>query len=269
MPKFDELLILCDTYTPGIVCIVESWLSEGIEDAELCIPHYHILRHDRNRHGGGIILFVHDSMTCNVISKGPNDLELVLISVGPKTSTIKFCIGVFYRPPSSPYSCMDDFYSFWEDVDISTLSNLIFVGDFNINFYCNHHPLYHKLENIMSTFSLTQIVKDPTHVSQTGADSLLDLVLTSSENQFESCEVILPLANSDHRGILLKLKWKVTREHHRSKQRTVWRYNQANYEMACNLLSSVNWDTIVDESDVNNAQKLEKSFHGCNKTVYS
>ena len=66
-------------------------------------------------------------------------------------------------------------------MDISLLSNLIFVGDFNINFYNTHHPLYHKIEDIMSTFSLTQIVKDPTHVNQSGADTLLDLVLTPSD----------------------------------------------------------------------------------------
>ena len=56
LPKFDELLILCETYTPGIVCIVESWLSEDIEDSELIIPNYQVLRLDRNRHGGGILL---------------------------------------------------------------------------------------------------------------------------------------------------------------------------------------------------------------------
>ena len=44
----------------------------------------------------------------------------------------------------------------------------------------------------MSTFSLTQIIKDPTHVNQSGADTLLDIVLTSSENQVESCEVSTP-----------------------------------------------------------------------------
>ena len=113
------------------------------------------------------------------------------------------------------------------------LSNLIFVGDFNNNFYNNHHPLFHKLDDIMSTFSLTQIVKDPTHVNQSGADTLLHLVLVSSQNHVESCEVIPPLANSDcSSGNGKKHLW--------SKPRTIWRYNLANFEMVCNLLSNVN-----------------------------
>lgn len=76
LPKFDELLILCETHKPGIVCIVESWLSDDIQDVELTIPSYQALRLDRNRHGGGILVYIHNSLTYNVISKGPGNLEL-------------------------------------------------------------------------------------------------------------------------------------------------------------------------------------------------
>ena len=86
-------------------------------DSELIIPNYQVLRLDRNRHGGGILLYIHNSRTYSVI-KGPSNLELMLISVGQASSTNKFCIDVFYRSPTSPYSCMDDFCSFLEDVDI-------------------------------------------------------------------------------------------------------------------------------------------------------
>ena len=71
---------------------------------------------------------------------------------------------------------MDDFYAY-------------LVWDLKTN---THHPLYYKLEDLMSTFALNRLVKDPTHVNQTGADILLDLVLTSSENQVDSCEVLPP-----------------------------------------------------------------------------
>ena len=183
------------------MCIVESWLSDDIENVELTIPSYQALRLDRNRHGGGILVYIHNSLTYNVISKGPGNLELVLISVSQANSTNSVCVGIFYRSPSSSYACMDDFYTFLENMDVSLLSNFIFVGDFNINFYDTHQSLYHKLDNIMSTFSLTQIVKDPTHINYSGADTLLDLVLVSSQSQVESCEVIPPLCNSDHKGI--------------------------------------------------------------------
>ena len=84
------------------------------EDSELIIPNYQVVRLDRNRHGGGILLYIHNGRTYSVI-KGPSNLELMLISVGQASSTSRFCIG---RSPSCPYSCMDDFCSFLEDVDI-------------------------------------------------------------------------------------------------------------------------------------------------------
>ena len=96
MPKFDELRILCETHKPGIVCIVESWLSDDIDDMELTISSYQALRLDRNGHGGGILVYIHNSLTYNVISKGPGNLELVLISVSQTNSTKLVFVLVFF-----------------------------------------------------------------------------------------------------------------------------------------------------------------------------
>ena len=187
MPKFEELVILCETYKPGFVCIVESWspLSNDIENLELIIPNYQVLRLDRNRHGGGILVFIHNSLTHSVISKSTSNLELMLISVGHANLTNKLCVGIFLSPTKFflyMYGCF--FIIVLESVDVSLLSNFIFVGDFN--FYNTYHPLFHKLDDIISTFSLTLVVKDPTHVNQIGADTLLDLVLVCSRNHVES-----------------------------------------------------------------------------------
>ena len=54
LPKIDELRLICAFKEPDIVCIVESWLSCDVSDAELYITDYFIARLDRNRHGGGI-----------------------------------------------------------------------------------------------------------------------------------------------------------------------------------------------------------------------
>ena len=43
---------------PDIICIVESWLSPEICDHEIAIPGYEHRRCDRNRHGGGVIIYV-------------------------------------------------------------------------------------------------------------------------------------------------------------------------------------------------------------------
>ena len=35
----------------------KTWLDEWVSDAELSVPGYNLLRLDRNRHGGGVVIY--------------------------------------------------------------------------------------------------------------------------------------------------------------------------------------------------------------------
>ena len=67
LPKIDELRVLCVSNSYDVICIVESWLSSDIDNTELSIPGFTIFRRDRSRHGGGIIVFVRNSLPCTVL----------------------------------------------------------------------------------------------------------------------------------------------------------------------------------------------------------
>lgn len=54
-PKIDNLRLICASLCPGFVCVVETWLSDEIDDSEICIQGYTSVRLDRTRHGGGLI----------------------------------------------------------------------------------------------------------------------------------------------------------------------------------------------------------------------
>ena len=58
IPKCDELRIICEAHKPDVVCITESWLSSDINNAELHISGYQIVRRDKNRHGGGVLMYI-------------------------------------------------------------------------------------------------------------------------------------------------------------------------------------------------------------------
>ena len=62
------------------------------------------------------------------------------------------------------------------------------------------------LSNLLQT-SLTLAVTEATHVNTNGTATLIDLALVSTPSLLQNCEVIPPIGNSDHNGILLKLKW--------------------------------------------------------------
>ena len=169
LPKFDELCALCENHCPGVVCIVETWLGEEITDSEISLPDYQLYRLDRNRHGGGVLMYVHKSFSCKVLLVGPSQLEFLLISIYRSCHRVN--IGTFYRPPSSSVSVMDNLFSVLESLDSSYFSNFVLLGDFNIDFCNPLHPPYSKLTSLMQLFSLTQVVQGTTHSSSSGRES--------------------------------------------------------------------------------------------------
>ena len=80
-PKEDELRALCDMEKPDIVSITETWLYEDICESESYIIGYKCVRCDRNRHGGGVALFISEKLEFQVTMCGPKELEFLLVSV--------------------------------------------------------------------------------------------------------------------------------------------------------------------------------------------
>ena len=81
LPKHNELVALCLSNKPDIVCLVETWLSADVLDNEVAIPHYSLIRLDRNRHCGGVAIYVHSSILFDVLLVGPAGLELIVVSL--------------------------------------------------------------------------------------------------------------------------------------------------------------------------------------------
>ena len=249
-PKMDDLMALVQAHNPSMICVVETWLSSDIADSEISLEDYHIIRLDRNRHGGGVLIYIHSSLSWDILFNGSFDLELIVLSVSLPQSSTKHCISVLYRPPSSPVSFFDNFCNMLHSVSPHRFSSFVLVGDFNINFLNKNHPYFCKLQGILHLFSLSQTVSSPTHVSPTGISSLIDLVLVSNPAFILECSTIPPIANSDHYGIKLLLNWK-----HKTKQvctapRSVWCYKDADFDEASRLLSEVHWDAFLYDDDI-------------------
>jgi len=80
-PKYDELCALSEVEKPNIICITESWLHDGNLPSECYIPGYTCVRCDRNKHGGGVALYISNDLEFQLLLHGPNELEFLLISV--------------------------------------------------------------------------------------------------------------------------------------------------------------------------------------------
>ena len=78
MPKLDSLRLHALSAQPDIIALTETWLSCSIHSNEICIPGYTIICRDRNRHGGGILMFCRTELQVNNIIPDPN-IELATL----------------------------------------------------------------------------------------------------------------------------------------------------------------------------------------------
>ena len=94
---------------------------------KIVVINYQRFRKDRNRHGGGVLLYIHSNIFA-VPLKLSYDLELLLISV--KVFNQTFNPGSYYRPPSLLNS-VSDLVELLSSIPPESIQNLIIAGDFN------------------------------------------------------------------------------------------------------------------------------------------
>ena len=99
----------------GKWCITETWLCDVIGESEVSIPGYRCVRCDRNRHGGGVPLFISDKLEYQVTMCGPNELEFLLVSVHSTNNVNEEVL--MDRPPTNS-AALDDLHSIFESLDI-------------------------------------------------------------------------------------------------------------------------------------------------------
>ena len=131
--------------------------------------------------------------------------------------------------------------------------SFVIIGDFNVNFCNKDHHLFSYIGDTLCNFSLTQVVLSHTHISPSGASSLLDYVLLPDLQLLLYCDTIPALSTSDHLGISLALAWNPPRAKV-PKPRKVWLYSLGDFEKACSMIQATDWDTILS-NDVDDAAK--------------
>jgi len=82
-----KLRVVVAAQNPSIVCISSHGFCEVISDLKIF---------DRNRHGGGVLIYIHASLTWEVLLRGSNDLVILSLSVNSLCSFSKHCISVLY-----------------------------------------------------------------------------------------------------------------------------------------------------------------------------
>ena len=257
--KVLDLQVMINSSDLDIVIITETYLDSCILDSEIINTNkYTIFRHDRNRHGGGVMIIVRDGIS--VINRSDlevPDCELFWIEVFDKYSS--FLLGVFYRPPSSGAPPLAKLYDSLLSVPFS--KPLVLCGDFNlplINWpiqsdFMPSSNEYGLFLDLIHERSLLQLVEHPTR-----CENILDLILCNQPFLVSNIEVSDSLPRCDHDAVFFQLN--CCRSKLCSHGRLSYNFKKANFDLFRNLLDAIDWSEyfIGCDGNINKAWAMFK-----------
>lgn len=131
--KLDDLKVLIDEIGhPDVLCLTETWLYSSIED-QFHINGYNVVFLSRDgERGGGVAIYISEDLSYAEGRKIHNNYFIleVIIKAGPFSVNV-ICV---YNPH------IDNAMKLFDDLEmlysLHYKSNLVIVGDFNINTLC-------------------------------------------------------------------------------------------------------------------------------------
>ena len=173
MPKLDDIRAVSVAESPDIICVVETWLSNSISDYEIVLPGYQCVRCDRDRHDGGVLMYIKSFLAFDLLCPNVVCIELLVVSVSSYKSSSKLFLAVYYRPPSSGVDSFSFLSAALMSLNPTVFHKYILLGDFNVNYFCSGSFLYSHLMYTIARIHLTQIVTSGTHVNHSGNTTLI------------------------------------------------------------------------------------------------
>ena len=230
-----------------ILCFTETHLNDQIDDNHLTgeCTNFNLYRRDVSSHSGGVVIYVNNSY----YAKRRFDLEIlsvqcIWLEVSYQRSSFLLCAA--YRPPNSPTHI-------WDDLNISieraleTNENVILLGDLNDNLLNEN---FSKLKNIILINNLTNVITEPTRISQ-NSYSLLDPIIASNNiNVCSSGCIDIEPNISDHRATYVYIKFAFKRLSCSTKK--VWLYNRGDFNRLNDLIQTEDW-SFIEHLNINDA----------------
>ena len=155
--KLDAVKEILCSYTSDVLAISETWLSPEIEDSEIQIEDYKVIRKDRQRSSkimcGGVLIYIRQDIFFHTL----NDYSV------PGVDSL-CCV---YRPGDTDN---DDFiFGFDKNMQLinEDKSDVVILGDFNIDYSSKRRTsLRKKLDEFGLHHDLQQMINSPTRVTE-------------------------------------------------------------------------------------------------------
>lgn len=153
--KIDQLRAWLAYNDPNIITISETWLTDDTTDSDIKLDNYTVYRADRGSRSGGVATYIKNNIKSQLIipKVKPEQFEGIFVKVILNENK-QLIIGNIYRPPSFPkLESVKNIISTVSSID--NLSELILMGDFNLNWL---DPTTSSVRNLFNDLNLTQII---------------------------------------------------------------------------------------------------------------
>ena len=145
--KIDEMRIIVTECKFDVMGICETFLDDNVTDNEICIEGYTMFKKNRNRHGGGVLIYIKEGIQYTEITDlAGSEVEGVWANI--QCDKQHLALGVImYRAPSSNNAYLKSMLDQIDNV-FSYNENIILMGDINYDY---------KLSESLSSNPLHQI----------------------------------------------------------------------------------------------------------------
>ena len=140
LAHIEELRVLLADRPIDVLAINETKLDSTVNDDEVYIPGYELIRSDRyhkGRCGGGVCFYVRSTINYSIRSDLSTELETVTIEIR-KPRSKPFVVTTWYRPPNSLVDIFRHFEALIGKLDSENVEYWV-LGDLNCNINA-HEP---------------------------------------------------------------------------------------------------------------------------------
>ena len=199
LSELDYVRLLAEKVGFDILSLNETTIDAEIGDEDIHINGYSVFRNDRSRHGGGVLLYVKESIEAYQVKEWEEDgIEAVSAKVCLKNSSPLIAYSL-YRPPNNGQDVedMEAVYNYLARVKnkLKEMKEVHIFGDLNCNML-KSNALSSLVKDTCNITGGAQLIKSPTRVTATSS-SLIDIFICTAEHFIKDCGII-KTAISDH-----------------------------------------------------------------------
>ena len=251
---FDLCALISSLHFPHVVAVQETKIDDSVQQS-FEIPNYKFIPCNRTAHGGGLCLFINNSLhpiPFKVEATANAEIQAIKFTFNKQSFAIINC----YKPPKADSNIFVDVLTNTISHVSASVEHVFVCGDVNL---CHLLPESHTMITALDSFDLVQLVQSTTH-----ANKLIDVFYApESLKEFSTISILSPLEKF-HTPILAEFDLpaaektnNISQKNSASVQRRDW--SKADWLLIIQFIFSMNVPLLIKNSK--SAQEAVANVH--------